>query len=193
MSKPGDEITFLLRLDKLKGSLSKSFVPINCRFKLRELRSDIEHKDELFVTETLKNSARQLLNELQMFFSSSRVGILKRQRDDAQQFLKTLENTPRSTSDSPDQLPKDLWEAVEFVVQQVLPRDMKHSIVAIWRQPITVYVDPPKHENYTSTSEIAIRINNCLHAHGQKATIRVRTAENGTIFERFKKSFLMVI
>lgn len=183
MSKSGDEIKFLLRLDELKCSLSKSYVRMNCRLKFREFLSDIEHMDKLFIPENLKNSAHQIWNELQNFFSNSRVGILKQQRDDAQQLLKTLEITLRGTPDSPDQLPKDLFQAVELTVQLVLPKDMKCSIMAIRRRPTTVYVDP-KHESYTSTSEIASSINNYLHSHGQKATVQVEAAENGTIFEK---------
>lgn len=84
--------------------------------------------------------------------------------------------------DTSYQLPKNPFEAVELAVKELLPKNMKHSITAIGRRPITVYIDP-KHASYSSTSEIAEIINNYLHAHGQKATVQVEAAENGTIFE----------
>jgi hypothetical protein len=179
-----EDSRLLLLLDELKERFSKSFVKMSSRSMLqRLLQYFVEHEDnstKLYITDDVKETSRVLLVELESFFMSSRVGILMEPRERAQELLRTVESAVSGIS-AADRLPKNRFKAVGVAAQRVLPADMKYTIAALGRRPITVYVDP-LHENYSSTSEIADSINRYLHTHGQiNVIVRVEMAENGTI------------
>lgn len=67
MSKSVDEAKFLLSLDELKSSLSRSYVRMDSRYKIQQLLSIVDNSHNLLIAEDVKSSARQLLTDLQKF------------------------------------------------------------------------------------------------------------------------------
>eukprot|EP01033_Poteriospumella_lacustris_P014042 gene14042-10034_t len=160
-------------LANLKSGFRTSSVAMVCRSDFRKLLIKLQGMES--ISEDVKHSARQLLNDLQEYLATRQFGILKVQRDAVRELPETLEisicgHVP---------LPIDLFEAMEITTKAVLPQGMPYSIFGANRC-VTVYVDP-EHGEYISTEVIKDSLCRYLHDHGRglqrNEGVEVKTAE----------------
>eukprot|EP01033_Poteriospumella_lacustris_P012091 gene12091-8642_t len=95
---------------------------MGCRSDLRKLLIKLQDMENVSVE--VKQSACQLLEDLQEYLANSQIGLLKAQREAVRVFLETLEigicgRVP---------LPIDLFEAIQIATKAELPKGMPHSI-----------------------------------------------------------------
>ena len=169
-------------LAKLKSGFRTSSVRMGCRSDLRKLLIKLQHMENVSVE--VKQSACQLLEDLQAYLANSRIGILKAQREAVRVFLETLEigicgRVP---------LPIDLFEAIQIATKAELPKGMPRSIFGANRC-VTVYVDP-EHGEFTSVEVIRDSLCRYLHEHARglerNESVEVKTAEGGNPMTDFR-------
>eukprot|EP01033_Poteriospumella_lacustris_P016155 gene16155-11555_t len=159
-----------------------SLVPMGYRSDLRKLLIKLQVMKN--VSEDVKQSARQLLDDLQEYFASKQVWISDEQRDTVRQLLETLEIS--ICGQVP--LPLSLFDAIEIATEAVLPKGMPHSISGTNRR-VTVYVDP-EHDEFTSVEVIRDSLCHYLHEHARglerNKRVGVQTAEGGSPMTQFR-------
>lgn len=162
-------------LAKLKSGFQRSFVRMGCRSEFRKLLIWLQAKEG--ISEDVKNSACQLLDELQDHFACSQVGFSRAQRNAVRELLETLEIS--ICGEVP--LPISLFEAMRITTKEILPKSMLYSISGA--NSVTVYVDP-EHDEFTSTEAIRDLLCRYLQEHGRglerHESVEVNTANGGS-------------
>eukprot|EP01039_Chlorochromonas_danica_P013662 gene13662-15848_t len=162
-----------------------SLVPMGYRSDLRKLLIKLQVMKN--VSEDVKQSARQLLDELQDYFANSRIGISEAQRTAVRELLEKLEIS--ICGQVP--LPISLFEAMRITTKRVLPQGMLYGITGANRR-VTVYVDP-EHGEFTSAEVIK---DSYLHEKGRdlkrNESITVKAAEGGCPLTTFRRERFVV-
>lgn len=175
-------------LATLKRGFQISHVGMGYRSDFRNLGIKLQGMEN--ISEDVKQSARQLLDELQDYFANSRIGISEAQRTAVRELLEKLEIS--ICGQVP--LPISLFEAMRITTKRVLPQGMLYGITGANRR-VTVYVDPD-HGEFTSAEVIKDSLSRYLHEKGRglqrNESITVKAAEGGCPLTTFRRERFVV-